>query len=81
MDEKLRNAERRHEAEELIVLVEIILRSDVVFAAVRWACEVQLGGEGDVRMVEWNEPKAEELGDVEVEDQVGGVVCCWRCDD
>jgi hypothetical protein len=31
-------------------------------------------------VVERDEPKAEELGDVEVEDQVGGVVGCWRHD-
>jgi len=35
---------------------------------------VELGGEGDVRVVERDEPKAEKLGDVEVQDQVGGVV-------
>jgi hypothetical protein len=52
------------------------LRYDVVFAAVRRACEVKLGGESHVRMVERDEPQAEELGDVEVEDQVGGVVGC-----
>lgn len=76
MDEQLSNAERRPESQELVVLVKVILRRDVVFAAVRWACEVELGGEGDVRVVERNEPKAEELSDVEVEDHVGGVVGC-----
>lgn len=76
MDEQLSNAEGRHEAEELVILVQVILRCDVVFAAVWWAREVELGGESDVRMVERHEPKAEELGDVEVEDQVGGVVGC-----
>lgn len=80
MDKQLSNAEGCHEAEELVVLVQIVLRGDVVFAAVRWACEVELGGKGDVRVVERDEPKAEELGDVEVEDQVGGVVGCWRHD-
>ena len=44
MDEKLSNAEGCHEAQELVVLVKIVLRRDVVFAAVRWACEVELGG-------------------------------------
>jgi len=76
VNEKLSNAEGCHEAQELVVLVKIVLRRDVVFAAVRWACEVELGGEGDVRVVERDEPKAEELGDVEVEDHVGGVVGC-----
>ena len=71
MDEKLSDTKGCHEAEELVVLVKIVLRRDVVFAAVRWACEVELGGEGDVRVVERDEPKAEELGDVEVEDHVG----------
>lgn len=68
MDKQLSNAEGCHEAEDLVVLVQIVLRGNVVFAAVRWACEVELGGKGDVRVVERDEPKAEELGDVEVED-------------
>ena len=76
MDEKFSNAEGSHEAEELVVLIKVILRRDVVSAAVRWACEEELGGKGDVRVVERNEPKAEKLGDVEVKDQVGGVVGC-----
>jgi len=76
MNEQLSNAERRHETEELVVLVKVILRRNVVFTAVRWACELELGGEVDVRVVERNEPKAEELSDVEVEDHVGGVVGC-----
>ena len=71
MDEKLSNAEGCHEAKELVVLVEVILRCNVVFTAARWSCEVELGGKGDVRVVERDEPKAEELGDVEVEDHVG----------
>ena len=68
MDEQFSNAEGCHEAEELVVLVEIVLSRDVVLAAIRWACEVELGGESDVRMVKRHKPKAEELGNVEVED-------------
>lgn len=55
-------------------MVEVVLRRDVVLVATRWACEVELGSEGNVRVVERNEPKAEELGDVEEENHVGGVV-------
>ena len=55
-------------------MIEVVLRRDVVFAAVWWAREVELGREGDVRVVEGHKPQAEELGDVEEEDHVGGVV-------
>ena len=61
-------------------MVEVVLRRDVVLVATRWACEVELGSEGNVRVVERNEPKAEELGDVEEENHVGGVVGCGRHD-
>lgn len=62
-------------------MVEVVLRRDVVFVAIRWACEVELGSEGNVRVVERNEPKAEELGDVEEENHVGGIVGCgWYHD-
>ena len=41
---------------------------------------MQLGGEGDVGVVEGDHPEGEDLGDVEVEDEVVGVVGCWgRC--
>ena len=76
MDEELRDTERRHEPEELVVLVEVVLRLDVVLATVRWAGEVDLSGEGDVRVVEGYKPQAEELRDIEVEDHVGRVVGC-----
>jgi hypothetical protein len=68
VDEQLSNAERRHEADQLVVLVEIILSPDVVFAAVRRTREVELGGEGDIGVVEWHKPQRKELRDVEVED-------------
>ena len=74
MDEELGNPEWRHKAEELVVLVEVILRLDVVLATVRWAGEVDLSGECDIRVVEGYKPQAEKLCDVEVEDHVGGVV-------
>jgi hypothetical protein len=77
VDEELRNPEWRHEAEELVVLVEVILRLDVVLATVRWAGEVDLSGECDIRVVEGYKPQAEKLCDVEVEDHVGGVVGCY----
>jgi hypothetical protein len=67
VDEQLSNAERCHEADQLVVLVEIILCPDIVFAAVRRAREVELGGEGDIGVVEWHKPDGKELGDVEVE--------------
>ena len=61
-------------------MVEVVLCRDVVFVATWWACEVKLGSEGNVRVVERNEPKAEELSDVEEENHVGGVVGCGRYD-
>lgn len=77
MDEQLSNSEGCHEADQLVVLVEVMLRLDVVFTAARRARKVELGGEGDIRVVEWHKPQREKLCDVEVEDQVGRVVG-WR---
>jgi hypothetical protein len=68
VDGQLGNTERSHEADQLIVLVKVVLRLDVVFMAVGWAREVEFGGEGDVGVVEGHEPQGEELGDVKVED-------------
>lgn len=78
MHRQLAKAEWHEEADELVVLVEIVLRRDVVFPAVGRAGEVQFGGEGDVGVVEGDEPDGEDLGDVEVEDEVLGVVGCDR---
>lgn len=70
MNEQLSDAERRHEADQLIILVEIILGLDVIFAAVWWACKVQLGDERDVGVVEWHKPQREYLRDIEVENKI-----------
>jgi hypothetical protein len=76
---QLAETKGHEEADELVVLVQVVLRRDVVFPAVRWAGEVQLGGEGDVGVVEGDQPDGENLGDVEVKDEVAGVVG-WRSD-
>jgi hypothetical protein len=76
---QLAEAEGHEEADELVVLVQVVLRRDVVFPAVGRAGEVQLGGEGDVGVVEGDQPDGEDLGDVEVEDEILGVVG-WRRD-
>lgn len=68
MNEQLSDAEGRHKADQLVVLVEVMLRLDVIFTAARWAREVELGGEGDIGVVEWHKPQREELCNVEVED-------------
>jgi hypothetical protein len=76
---QLAEAEGHEEADELVVLVQVVLRRDVVFPAVGRAGEVQLGGQGDVGVVEGDQPDGEDLRDVEVEDEVLGVVR-WRRD-
>jgi len=62
-------------------LVQVVLLRDVVLPAVGRAGEVQLGGQGDVGVVEGDQPDGEDLGDVEVEDQVLGVVGLSRYSD
>ena len=65
---QLAEAEGHEEADQLVVLVQVVLRFDVEFPAVGWAREVQLGGEGDVGVVEGYHPEGDDLSDVEVED-------------
>ena len=65
---QLAEAEGHEEADQLVVLVQVVLRFDVEFPAVGRAREVQLGGEGDVGVVEGDHPEGDGLGYVEVED-------------
>jgi hypothetical protein len=65
---QLAEAEGHEEADELVVLVQVVLRRDVVFPAVGRAGEFQLSGQGDVGVVEGDQPDGEDLGYVEVED-------------
>ena len=81
MHRQLAEAKGHEEADELVVLVQVVLRRDVVLPAVGRAGEVQLGGQGDVGVVEGDQPDGEDLGDVEVEDQVLGVVGLSRYSD
>lgn len=68
MDGKLGQAEWHHESDKLVILVEVVLRLDVVFATVGRACEAELGRECYIGVVERNEPERKQLGDVEVKD-------------
>ena len=65
---QLAEAEGHEEADQLVVLVQVVLRFDVEFPAVGRAREVQFGGEGDVGVVEGYHPEGDDLSDVEVED-------------
>lgn len=77
MDKELSETERRHEADQLIILVEVVLRRDVVFAAVWRACEVQLGDKCDIGVMEWHKPQGEDLRDVEIENKIL-LVISWK---
>lgn len=70
MNEKLSGTERHHEADQLVILVKIILRLDVIFAGVRRSCEMQLGDECYIGVVEWHKPQRENLRDIEVENEI-----------
>lgn len=65
------------ESDELIGLVEVVLRLDIVFAIGGFADELELGGEGYWGGVEGDEPDGEDLGDVDVEEE-GCFVECWN---
>lgn len=67
MDKKVTDAPWHEEADELVVLVEVVLRLDVVFAAAGRADKLELGGQGDIGVVKGNQPDGEELGNVEVD--------------
>lgn len=55
------NAPRRDESHELVDLVEVILRLDVVFGSVLWLSELKDGGECHWSAVEGYEPDGEDL--------------------
>jgi hypothetical protein len=66
---------RYHELDKFVCLVQIILALDVVFSVAAVLLEREDGGEVDARAVERDDPNAENLSDVYVEDEVGLVVC------
>jgi hypothetical protein len=64
-----------HKLDEFVCLVQVILALDVVFFVAAILLEREDGGEVNVRAVERDDPDAEDLSDVYVEDEVGLVVC------
>lgn len=68
------NAPWRKELEELVDLVEVVLRLDVV--SLRLVLELQDGCKGDGAAVKGHKPNGEDLGDGYVEDEVFAVEGC-----
>lgn len=68
-------ARRYDELDELVCLVQIVLALDVEFLVAAVLPELEDGGKIYARTVEWDDPDAEDLGDVYVEDEVALVVC------